>query len=291
MRVPVLSVLVMALAMYGQSESTIEGVVRDSKTDAPLADVTIYLSNTGATPLAFNPNQGRTSDFAVTDSQGHFKLETKDTGRFRVYPTKNGYIYARPGQKHAPTEPGVWVQVSDGSHIKDLDLRMATPGVISGRVLDANGKPIVGTAGSVTLMRYTYRDDGTRELGWVPGIVYPGGAGSFVRMNDLGEFRFYDLPPGEYYLSVSGGGAIGSSRSYFYPGVTDAEKAIPISVSSGDDIKLGTLSLPSRDKGVEVRLNMKGEPVPSGSIGRISVGDGFVELPVRSSLSDVRYVP
>ncbi len=265
----------MTLAFYVQTNSTIEGVVRDSSTDAPLADVTIYLSNTGSTPLAFNSNQGRTSDFAVTDSQGHFTLETKETGRFRVYPSKTGYVYARPGQKHAPAEPGMWVQLSSGSHVKDLDLRMAKPGAISGRVLDANGNPIVGTRASVALMRYTYRDDGMRELGSVPGITYSGAAGSAVRPNDKGEFRLYDLPPGEYYLCVTGGGgAIGNSMSYCYPGVTDSIGAVPVAVSGGDDIKLGTLSLPSRP-GVEVRLHNKGEPSPRGA-QKFYIGDSML---------------
>jgi hypothetical protein len=268
----ILTLFVITFAFYAQAPSTIEGVVRDSTSGAPMADVTVYLS------------QGHIdSVFAVTDSQGQFTLETKETGRLRVYPSKNGFIYARPGQKRAPAQPGVWVQLSVGDHVKGLELSMAKPAVISGRILDVNGNPIVGNAGSVGLMRYTYRDDGTRELGWVPGIVFPGAGGSFVRMNDRGEFRLYDLPPGEYYLSVSGGGgAIGSSRSYYYPGVTDETKAVPISVSSGDDIKLGTLSLPLREKGVEMRLHAKGEPAPQTSTQRVYIGTGLVVMPAKS---------
>ena len=234
----ILALFGIVLALYAQAPSTIEGVVRDSTTGAPMEGVTIYLSQG---PLK------RAS--AMTDSQGQFTLETKETGRLRVYPLKNGYIFARPSQKRAPAQPGVWIQLSAGDHVKGLELNMAKPAVISGRVLDAKGNPIVGTAVSVGLMRYTYRDDGTRELNWVPGIEFPGPAGangapgasgtsvSFMRMNDRGEFRLYDLPPGEYYLRVSDfGGAIGSSRFYFYPGVSDETKAVPISVSSGDDI-------------------------------------------------------
>jgi hypothetical protein len=135
---------------------------------------------------------------------------------------------------------------------------MAPPGVVSGRVLDANGNPIVGAAGSVAFLRYTYNADGKRTLNQVPGITYPGAAGSFQRMNDQGEFRFYDLPPGEYYLSAGGGGALGNVRPFFYPGVTDEAKAVPIRIVGGDDIKLGTLVLPPRDKGVELKLRING---------------------------------
>jgi hypothetical protein len=178
----ILTLFVITLAFYAQAPLTIEGVVRDSTTGVPMEGVTIYLS------------QGRIdSVFAMSDSQGKFTLETKETGRLRVYPSKNGYIYARPGQKRAPARPGVWVQLSVGDHVKGLELSMAKSAVISGRILDANGNPIAGTAGNVGLMRYTYRDDGNRELGWVPGIVFPGAAGSFVRMNDRGEFRLYEV--------------------------------------------------------------------------------------------------
>jgi hypothetical protein len=261
-RILLIIVLTFGLAKShsAQSAATIDGVVLDAATGEPLPGVRVSLPT--GTPPVFNPLQGPpVENSATTNSQGHFLLETKEFGRARVVPRKDGYIYSRPGQSRAPAEPGVWVQVSPGDRIKDLELRMARPASISGRVLTAEGQPIVGNAGSVTLMRYSYGTDGERALNWVPGITY-GGAGSFQRMNDKGEFRFYDLPPGDYYLRVEGGNRpIGSSGEFYYPGVTDELKATPIRVE-GADIQLGLLTLTPRQPGTEVKLRFTGSPEP-----------------------------
>jgi len=273
------SLLVFHDSYRAQSASTIEGIVKDAASGQPLAGVQVGLSSRGVAPVAYNPPGIRVPPTsAITDSQGRFSIETKESGRFRVVPTRDGYIYSRPDQKRAPAEPGVWVQISAGQRIQNLELRMARPAVISGKVLDSQGRPIVGTAGSVTLMRYTYGTDGNRTLGWIPGISYPGTAGSFQRMNDQGEFRFYDLPPGEYYLSVSGGSTIGSPRAYFYPGVTDESKAIPIQVLGGEDIRLETLTLTPRQKGVEVKLRMSGAALPLEGGRRVYIADSMLVL-------------
>ncbi|HET9130271.1 MAG TPA: carboxypeptidase-like regulatory domain-containing protein, partial [Terriglobia bacterium] len=116
----------------------------------------------------------------------------------------------------------------------------------------------------------------------------------FVRTNDQGEFRLYGLQPGEYYLRASGGGgAFGSSQSYYYPGVTDEARAAPIKVSSGDEIQVGTLRLPIRDKGVEVRFHLKGDPSPqSGSQRLRAFIDGTAwEIAARSNQAVLSIAP
>src|SRR6185369_14144384 len=114
-----------------------------------------------------------------------------------------------------------------GPPITGLRLLLARDAVITGRVLDAKGQPSPGAIAA--LMRYTYDDSGVRHLGVVPGIKYPGAGGSFVRMNDLGEFRFYGVPAGDYYIKVSGGPRGGSPPQLpvdsYYPGTTDEHKA------------------------------------------------------------------
>jgi len=250
-----------------QGAAMIEGVVIDATSSQPLGNVQVALWSTGTSPIAS----------AITDAQGHFTLETTQSGRFRVAPTRNGYIYSYPGQTHVSGEPGIWIQVSSGNPLHGLELRMALPGSISGRVLKSDGQPLVGNAGSVALQRYTYGSDGKRTLGWVPGISYAGAGGSFQRTDDRGQFRLYDLPPGEYYLTVSGGGgAIGAPNVYFYPGVSDESKAVPIRVKGGDDIQVGTLSLPSRQIGTSVTLHLKNSTGAGGK--QVYIGDNMLVL-------------
>jgi hypothetical protein len=95
------------------------------------------------------------------------------------------------------------------------------------------------------LYRYTYDAYGLRQLGWIPGLTYPGAAGSFVRMDDRGEYRFYAVPPGEDYLGFSGGGQpLGASQTFYYPGVSDEMRAIPLKVAGTQDIRIDTITCP-----------------------------------------------
>jgi hypothetical protein len=79
-------------------------------------------------------------------------------------------------------------------------------------------------------------------------------------MNDKGEYRFYDLPPGDYYIRVSGGPRSGLSAKLnltgYYPGTSDETKALPVHVDAGDDIQLGTMLFQQADA-VEVHLRFK----------------------------------
>lgn len=269
----VVALLIAPVSPYpAQTPATIEGIVLDAATNEPIIGALVGFPKPAfANPLAPQaPLPG-----ATTDSQGRFSFTTTETGRVRVVPTKDGYTYARPGQVRAPAEPGIWVQVSPGAHIKDLELRMARPAVITGRVLKADGQPLVGNAGSVSLNRYTYGTDGNRTLGWVFGLSDQGTNGAQQRTNDLGEYRFYNVPPGEYYLVVTGGGsAIGATNLYVYPGSYDESKAMPIRVVGGEEIRVETLTLPPRP-GVEVKLHLSGSLLADGS-REVFLGDSMI---------------
>ena len=64
--------------------------------------------------------------------------------------------------------------------------------VIAGRIVDEFGDAIPDV--SVTAMRQTWQN-GRRRL--VPA------SGRVAQTNDLGQFRIYGLPPGDYYVSAT----------------------------------------------------------------------------------------
>jgi len=243
----VIVLVVLALlqqANLAQSPTTIDGVVLESKTDRPIegANVTII-------PEGVNPASSSLATtgirVGVTDSQGHFAITEVMPGRYRVVPERNGFVFAFPTDTKEAREPGVWIQVGAGQTVKGIQLHITPKAVISGRVLDVKGNAVPANAASVSLMQYRYDDSGKKRLSWVPGITY-GGAGSFVRVNDKGEYRFFNLPAGDYRVSVSGGPfSIPSSPTvnvpFYYPGTTDETKAEIVHVEAGDEIDLGTM--------------------------------------------------
>src|SRR5688572_17911160 len=68
---------------------------------------------------------------------------------------------------------------------------MPRGGVISGRIVDEFGEPV--TDAMVSTMRQT----------WLNGRRRIQTTGRIAQTNDLGQFRLYGLPPGEYYVSAT----------------------------------------------------------------------------------------
>jgi hypothetical protein len=237
----VLVLLVVGSPSYPAQETrSLEGVVLESETNRPLEGVKVSASIAGV--LASG----------ITDSNGRFKIPTSKAGRYGVLPSLQGYVYSRPAHIKTGREAGIWVQIADGRPAPPLELRMVKPGAVVGKVLTATGETLPGTVASVSLAQYVYDSTGQRTLGNVPGLHFAN-EGSFVRMDDRGEYRFYDVPPGDYYLRVSGGGVAGNN-SLYYPGAPDETRAQTVSVRPGEELRLNTITLPPR-KGTEVRLH------------------------------------
>jgi protocatechuate 3,4-dioxygenase beta subunit len=117
--------------------------------------------------------------------------------------------------------------------------------VIAGRIVDEFGEPL--TDATVSAMRSVW-SGGRRRL-------QP--AGRTSQTNDLGQFRIFGLPPGDYYVSatfrggemmmiemsaaaVSSGGSTATPTSgyaaTFYPGTTSAAEAQRVKVALGQEM-------------------------------------------------------
>jgi hypothetical protein len=262
-----------------QSESTIEGVVLEAATNRPLRGVRVSLLDSPEPEFIFGalPTVG---SGAVTDDQGRFRIEAP-AGRFRVVPSLDGYVFSRPERLRAPREPGVWISVGTGQRVEGVELHLVREAVIRGVVLDASGQAVPG--GSAFLSRYRYDRYGSRRLSGIPGVYYPGSAYSFVRFNDRGEFRLYGLPPGDYYLRLSGG-----RSNVFYPGTTDESKAVEIHLNPGQEKDVGTITLPPAERRTPVRFRlMNGEEPISGGMVSIQYGDASMLILGRPGQEDV----
>jgi hypothetical protein len=234
--------------------SAIEGVVLEKGTETPVPGVKVALY--GESLPTFQFGAPTTLGEGLTDAQGRFTVAARP-GRYRVVPEKEGYIFAHPVALQYPREPGTWVDIPAQQKVQDLRLQVQREGVISGRVIDSTGNVFPGTSGSASVQVYRYDDYGNRSLAGVPGVSYPTSAWSFVRLNDRGEFRLYGLPPGDYYVSVGGGGSSG-----FAPTMTDEARATPIHVEAGEEIRLGTMTLPPLAAKTKVTLRFMRDGVP-----------------------------
>lgn len=175
----------------------------------------------------------------MTDRDGRFVVPDLEEGSYRVLITRSGYVRQEYGQRVFPGQ-GTLINLAAGQVFKDLTIHLTRAGNVGGRIVDNDGQPAVGVP--LQLLKAIYNQTGRRIFQ---------NAGN-ARTNDRGEYRFYWVTPGRYYLaggSSSGtvGFGVGTSSpnepgdSYaltFYPGTTDIGRAITIEVSPGSESNL-----------------------------------------------------
>ncbi len=127
---------------------------------------------------------------ALTDAQGRYDFRDLPAGRFNLHASKSGYVNVQYGQTR-PFESGRPIELADRQVMEKADFSMPRGSVIAGRIVDEFGEPVADAM--VSAMRQTWAG-GRRRL--VPG-------GRPTQTNDLGQFRLYGLPPGDYYVSAS----------------------------------------------------------------------------------------
>lgn len=205
---------------------TVEGVVLDARTQAPIRKAAVVLA--GGREASFGGAGG------VSDASGRFVIEKVPPGRYQISLRRNGYA-GNSGQAGAAGNPAS-LTLSPGQHVKGLVLRMTPAAVISGRVVDEDGEPLAWAR--VTAMQYRYVR-GKREL------VPAGGAAT----DDRGEYRIFGLAPGRYWVSAAwteremGLRPLARVRAadrvaypdLYYPGVLEPEQAAPVAVKAGEE--------------------------------------------------------
>jgi protocatechuate 3,4-dioxygenase beta subunit len=127
---------------------------------------------------------------ALTDAQGRYEFRDLPAGRFNVSVSKSGFVTMNYGQNR-PFEPGRPIELVDTQKMDKADIALPRGSVLAGRVADEFGEAVAEA--EVTAMRMQF-SNGRRRL--VP-------SGRNGTTNDLGQFRIYGLPPGEYYVSAT----------------------------------------------------------------------------------------
>jgi protocatechuate 3,4-dioxygenase beta subunit len=127
---------------------------------------------------------------SLTDAQGRYEFRDLPAGRFTLSASKAGYVNVQYGQSR-PHESGRPIELAEKQVVDKADINMPRGGVISGRIVDEFGEPVADAM--VSAMRQTWMAGRRR---FVP-------AGRPGQTNDLGQFRMYGLPPGDYYVSAT----------------------------------------------------------------------------------------
>jgi carboxypeptidase family protein len=209
---------------------SISGRVIAADTSRPVKRARIILTG-GGRPFA-----------ATTDDQGRFRIVGLPAATFNIVATKSGFVDTAFGQRRT-ARTGTPVQLADAQQLANLEIKLARGGVITGRIADEDGEPLARAI--VSVMRYQYVR-GERQLV----------AAGVDQTDDRGQYRIFGLPPGEYVVSATTGGAMeqivrsvlemspappadaAQNTGYaptYYPGVINAADAMRTKIAAGQE--------------------------------------------------------
>jgi protocatechuate 3,4-dioxygenase beta subunit len=213
---------------------------------------------------------------AITDSEGRYRLFGLSAAQYQITPLAPSLVPAERNINYPYYGAAKMVLLSTGENVEDVDLKLVRGAVVTGRVTDEEGKPVVEER--IDLQSA----DEKAGQGVQVSPIYMNYQMS--QTDDRGIYRLYGLPAGRYKVSVgtnpNGGFGSGGARGYFaqtfYGDTNDAAKATIVELSEGSeasniDIRLGRRSATFSIAG-RVVDSESGQPVPGirATYGRIS---------------------
>lgn len=217
---------------------------------------------------------------AVTDEEGNYRIENVPPDTYQVLIASPQYV-----QSEARTS----VVVGKNEVVENVDVTLIRGGVITGKVTDADGRPVI--------------EEQVFFSSTAPGNALP--YWRTIRTDDRGVYRAFGLPPGRYTVSAGkdsmssfGRAGTGYQRTY-HPGTINAAEAIAIEVNEGTeatnaDIMLGrqlqkyaahgriidgetSQPLPNAGIGIKFFFDRNGS-TSSGSAAAVSTKDGEFKI-------------
>jgi hypothetical protein len=181
---------------------------------------------------------------AYTDAQGNYEVKDLPAGRYQLQASKGGFVQVAYGQRR-PFEGGRPLELADGQTLEKIDFHLPRGSVIVGRIVDEFGEPVTGANVKALVSR---RAGGTRRL-----VSF-----GYAQTNDIGQYRLFGLPPGEYYVTAGGPDSAHGSEGMtdnpsgsgyaptYYPGTPSLAEAQRITVNVGAEVSADLQLTPTR---------------------------------------------
>jgi protocatechuate 3,4-dioxygenase beta subunit len=186
----------------------IDGTIVREGTDEPIQGAKVTLM-----PLS------GAATVATSGEDGKFSISGLKPGTYQLNATQTGFVKAR--RNGGPSN----LTLIAGQRERGVRIQLAATGMITGRVLDENGRPL--TTAHVFAVRPEYQH-GRRVI-----PVCHSGSTRHAQTNSNGEYRILDLEPNDYFVFADREGV--RCGTFFYPGVTDLADAVLQAVRSGGE--------------------------------------------------------
>lgn len=179
----------------------------------------------GIIVVATEINDGRGPQYSryrdTTDAEGSYRINNIAAGNYFVFPLSPGLVEKAQSKR--------MLTIAAGESIRDFDFALAPGGVITGRITNVDGQPLIEEQVNVMPV------DGS------PQFTPPESA---IQTDDRGIYRAFGLRPGKYRVSVGqpakGLPGFTPKQMYsqtFYPSVTEISKATVMEVTEGSETK------------------------------------------------------
>ncbi len=241
MRINIAFFLILALPFLipGQNRSSNGSVSGSVSVDGKVgANITLMLV---VNPVDWNNRKAVAT--TTTDNEGKFRFTGIVAGKYRVVPHAPVLVGAE--RERYETLNGKNVTLEENETVENIDFKLRRGGVITGRVTDNDGRPVI--AQRITIESV----DGKTQLGGMFGD-------DMFDTDDRGVYRIYGLPSGRYLVSLGvdkndQSVAFGmSARIYFtktfHPATNDKAEAKVIELDEGEEETGVDINLGKREK-------------------------------------------
>ena len=203
-------------AEAGRGTAVLRGQIVAADSGTPIRRAQVRVSGVGL----------RDARVTTTDAQGRFEVRELAAGRYTLTASKGGFVTLQYGQRR-PGESGTPLEIGDAQTLDKLIIGLPRGSVISGRITDEFGEPVVNAA--VTAWRYAFVG-GTRRLVR---------AGARDTTDDQGLYRLFGLAPGDYLVSgvlrtgevTDAGDDLSGFAPTYFPGTPNSTEAQRVRVA------------------------------------------------------------
>ncbi|MCM3874726.1 MAG: carboxypeptidase-like regulatory domain-containing protein [Pyrinomonadaceae bacterium] len=162
---------------------------------------------------------------ATTDSEGNYRISKVPAGQYQVSPVAPTFVIT---EMIMAGHQGKLVILTEGESVDGIDFTLVKGGVITGKVLDADGRPVVEEPLNLIAVDSSDQSGRTHLL--------------FFRTDDRGVYRIFGIPAGRYKVAVGQNSRMDSlgrpRRPYpptYHPDTADAAQAEIVEVVEGDE--------------------------------------------------------
>ncbi len=255
----VLSALAFAAGPVFAQPGVVHGQVTESGNGKPISKVTVTLRSER------RPSPEIDAYSSVTDAQGRYRIANLPAGLYSVEFKRLGFVWPVSKNGDSNPLPDIGLHAAED---RTLDLHLTPAGVISGRILNEDGDPV---------------RDIEVQLQWWDELDKTINTRKHARSDDRGEYRFYNIPPGSYYIKAIPNAGLPEIYTYenvrgmrpqvlvatYLPGVRDRTRASDLKLEPGAEISQADVRLIA-EKLYAVRVNFSSGP-PNGTSFGISL--------------------